>query len=192
MSERIIHPEHHHSHEKLVDEKQLEKLEHAKKLEAEKARQHQSEKNLAEIRKLAQAEAAERETVLAHDKLKDDEPDTSLGSQQAMKEDAYKHTLQKTRRHLTKTERRFSKVAHNAAVEAVSAAAAQTVARPSGLLGGGICAFLGSLIVLYYAKHYGFHYNYGLVLILFVGGFAVGMLLELLVWALYSRRKKSY
>jgi hypothetical protein len=101
--------------------------------------------------------------------------------QQELKQTAYKRTLAQVQRHLPRRFRSFSKVVHNPTVEAVSNVGAQTVARSSGLLGGSVCAFLGTLVFWYYSKHYGFRYNYSLMLLFFVGGFAVGLVLEVVM-----------
>lgn len=89
--------------------------------------------------------------------------------------------LKQIRRKLPASQRTLSKVVHQPVVKAVSEVSAKTITRPSGLLGGGICAFLGSSGYLYLAKHIGFQYNYLVFLLLFVGGFAVGLALELLL-----------
>jgi len=75
-------------------------------------------------------------------------------------------------------------------VRITSEAASKTISRPSGLLGGGLMAFAGSLVYLYLAKHIGFRYNYLLFTLLFVGGFAVGLCLEVIIW-LVSRQRKA-
>jgi hypothetical protein len=72
----------------------------------------------------------------------------------------------------------------------VSGATGQTLARPSGLLGGGICALLGSLIYLYLAKHIGFNYNYLLFVLFFGGGFIIGLVIELGAYALARFRTR--
>lgn len=103
--------------------------------------------------------------------------------------------LQRLRRHETKPERALSRIVHQPAVRVVSEAASKTVSRPSGLLGGGIVALLGTSGYLYLAKHTGFSYNYTVFLLLFVGGFLVGVALETLAWLLTggsrSRRSRS-
>jgi hypothetical protein len=78
-------------------------------------------------------------------------------------------------------ERGLSKLIHQPAVRAVSEVGAKTVSRPSGLLGGGLLAFLGSSTYLFMTKYIGFRYNYLVFLLLFVGGFVLGLVLELLV-----------
>jgi hypothetical protein len=86
--------------------------------------------------------------------------------------------------------RSFSKLIHAPIVRQASEVAGQTVSRPSGLLGGGAVALLGTSGYLYLANHMGFPYNYGVFLALFAGGFALGLIIELLVHlATVSRRK---
>lgn len=92
--------------------------------------------------------------------------------------------LSHIQRKLPKADRALSKVIHQPAVRLVSDAADKTVTRPSGLLGGGVMAFLGSVLYLYLAKHIGFSYNYFVFLLLFVSGFAFGLLLELIARSL--------
>ncbi len=92
------------------------------------------------------------------------------------------------RRKLPRPQRALSKVVHQPVVRAVSETAGKTVSRPSGLLGGGLVALVGTSGYLYLSHHRGFHYNYLVFLILFAGGFAVGLILELLVWLATHRR----
>lgn len=104
---------------------------------------------------------------------------------------ALDRSLKQLQRKLPAPQRVLSKVVHQKAVRVVSEAAGKTVSRPSGLLGGGLVAFLGSSTYLYFAKHLGFHYNYLVFLLLFIGGFAVGLLLELAVWVATRKHRVS-
>jgi hypothetical protein len=100
--------------------------------------------------------------------------------------------LQHVRRRLPKYARPFSKLVHQPVIRTVSEAAGKTVSRPSGLLGGGLLAFIGTSSYLYLAKHIGFQYNSGVFVLLFVTGFVLGLGLELLVHiATKSRRIDS-
>lgn len=99
--------------------------------------------------------------------------------------------IQAIRRKLPVTQRALSRVVHQPVVRALSEVAGQTASRPSGLLGGGLVAFLGSAVYLYMTKHIGFTYNYFVFLLLFLGGFAVGLALELIVWALTARHRSQ-
>src|ERR1700694_5246510 len=175
MSEKLIYkPEAQNEYEKLgehdagnrpeVDHQNLEK-EQTKQLEASRvtAEQH-----------------AVPARLLASEK-DESAPDFQLGTHQALKKDSYANLLNQTRQHLPTAAKQFSKIVHQKNIEAISNVGAQTVARPSGLLGGGIGALMGSLTLLYYAKHYGFSYNYTFVFITFLFGFVVGLGVEILM-----------
>jgi hypothetical protein len=86
--------------------------------------------------------------------------------------------LKQVRQHLPLPEKAFSRVIHQPIVDSISETAGKTIARPSGLLSGGIFAFIGSGTFLYIAKHYGYRYNFFLWAMFFVGGFIVGLLIE--------------
>ena len=94
------------------------------------------------------------------------------------------HSLKKIRRELPSYQRPFSKLIHNDVVEAVSEASEKTVARPSGLLVGGITSFLTSLAVLFICRYYGYEYNYLIGLVSFGGGFVIGVLGEFIIKSL--------
>jgi hypothetical protein len=93
------------------------------------------------------------------------------------------------RRHESRPERTLSRFIHQPVIRVASEITGQTISRPSGLLGGGLVALLGTTVYLLVARHMGFRYNYLVFLVLFAGGFAVGIVLELFVWlATRSRR----
>jgi len=188
MSEKIIHPEHHKNHEAGKDHKEhAERVKNHHERAAEHAKKELSEVNLAKLREEAKthAEVAAKTT----EKHQDKEPEATLGTPHTLKAHAYEQSLKRLQKKLSKPDRALSKVVHNKTVEAISGVGASTVARPSGVLGGSICAFVGSVLLLYMARHYGFRYNYLLLFILFVGGFMLGSLIELVVWATYSRKR---
>lgn len=87
--------------------------------------------------------------------------------------------------------RSFSKLVHQPAVRAISDAASGTVSRPSGLLGGGLVALIGTSAYLYLSRHMGFEYNYFVFVLLFLAGFGIGLGLELLVWTATSSRRHA-
>lgn len=189
MSERIIHPESHTSHESHSTSEHHERLQKHHESAAEKARKEVSEQNLAKLREQAKVHA-ETATHKTAEKHADKEPSLHVGSQATLKAQAYEQSLKRVQKKLSKPNRTLSKVVHNQTVEALSNVGAQTIARPSGILGGSICAFLGSVGLLYAAKHYGFRYNYLILVLLFAAGFLIGSAIELIVWAAYSRRNR--
>lgn len=87
-------------------------------------------------------------------------------------------TIKQVQKQLPTADRAFSKVVHQPAVEAVSNAAEATVARPYGLLVGGIFSLISSIGVLYICRHYGYEYNFLVGLAAFGGGFIVGIVGE--------------
>jgi hypothetical protein len=99
--------------------------------------------------------------------------------------------LHSIRRKENVADRTLSKVIHKPAVRIASEAAGASISRPSGMLGGGLLAFAGSSAYLYMARHYGFTYNFGVVVLLFAAGFALGLALELLVHAATASRRKA-
>lgn len=114
---------------------------------------------------------------------------SQMGVQRELKLTAYKQTIRRIQTKLKGPEKVLSRVMHQPVVEKISNVGANTVARPSGILGGGFIALLGSSILLYLTKHYGFEYNLTVFFILFVVGFMAGIILEGLVKLV--RRKRS-
>ncbi len=190
MSEKHIpRLEHGEAHEKVVTNEHQKRAQELIAEHADRARQEKSAENLVKIQEMAKIEAQEAKKIVAEEQP-DNETDSMLGMQHSLKSTAYKRTLANTRQKLSKPVRVFSRIAHSPMVDKISSVGAETVARPSGILGGSICAFLGSLTVYYFAKHYGFRYNYLLVFILFIGGYIIGALLELAVWFAYTRKQR--
>ncbi|MFZ1323576.1 MAG: hypothetical protein WAQ57_00255 [Candidatus Saccharimonadales bacterium] len=164
-----------HEHSKRAHEALQAKHEQASRT------RHEHAERLDDIRK--EAEAAATSAHETHKKHQAEqapaENESSLPINRELKDMAYRRTLKRTQRQLPPVSRTFSKVIHQPAVEAVSDLADHTVARPSGILAGGIAAFLGSSLFLWVTRHYGYEYNFLLFALFFVGGFFVGLLVEL-------------
>lgn len=124
---------------------------------------------------------AERESAPA--------PQAQYGSLKQLKAESYRRTLTRIQSRLSAPDRVFSSIIHHPVVESVSNVAAKTAARPSGILGGGFFALVGSGVLLYLARSYGFVYNYFAFIALFIIGFAIGLLLEGLVRLVRVRRR---
>jgi hypothetical protein len=177
MSERISgSPERHQGVDPELQKQQSEALRELH----EKARtsEHEHRKNLEHIRSKAEQEAASSEktkTEMAPNKQESDRP---LHINRELKNMSYARTLKRTRSKLPAPLRPLSAFIHQPVVEAVSEVGAKTIARPSGILAGGITAFIGSTVVLWISRHYGYEYNFLLFALLFIGGFFVGLLIE--------------
>lgn len=167
-------------HAEIAD-KNLERLKEA----AAEAESH--DHSLDKIQESIHEHAKRSDEITIDDHVSDREDRHVFGMQRELKLDAYNKSMQKIRSDLKPLERSFSKVVHNKYVEPLSEIGAKTVGRPSGILGSGVVAFTGSGLVLYFAKHYGFRYNFTTFLLLMVCGFAAGVACELFLRLL--RRK---
>lgn len=87
-------------------------------------------------------------------------------------------TLARVQKQLRPAERTFSKVIHAKPIDKMSNVSEKTVARPYGILGGAIVAFIGSLFSTYLSRQFGLEYNLVLFLMLFTAGYIVTTLLE--------------
>jgi hypothetical protein len=178
-------------------ERLLEAPEHQESLPAHAEAAKITEARQEHLRQLVEARVQAKEHANEHDpmaKLKAVEKAETAAVPQQINHDLRQVTLnrelQYIRRKLSAPQRTLSRVIHQPVVRVVSEAAGKTVSRPSGLLGGGLVALLGTSSYLYMARHIGFTYNYFVFLVLFVGGFAVGLGLELLVHLATTSRRK--
>ncbi len=110
------------------------------------------------------------------------------GLHRDLKQSAYKRTLERTQNSLNGPEKALSKVIHAPVVETISTVTGNTVARPSGILGGSIFALIGTLLLTYFTRRYGFSYNYLIFVILFAGGFTAGLIVELFIHLIRKAR----
>lgn len=163
----------------------------------------ETDKNLERIHKAAleamseKAEIDELEDIVeqkatSKDEIKVDHVEKNdgyiYGLHEAMKVQTYSRSLERVRSKLSPAEKIGSKIIHQPAVDSVSNGLAKTAARPSGILGGGLTALIGSSFLLYMSRHYGFTYNFFTFFALLAIGFVLGITLEL---ALYSLRKSN-
>ena len=104
-----------------------------------------------------------------------------------IKKTAMNRTLVRIHKRESLPARTFSKVIHNEAVERASEAVGNTVARPSGMVGGAFVSLVGTSLLLWLTRHYGYEYNYLMVIIFFGVGMAIGLGIE----AFYKMKKAS-
>lgn len=134
------------------------------------------------------AAPTERLALPIDDKPADNQP---LYIDRVVKKLKLKQSMGQVRSQLSPASRALSRVIHQPVVRAVSEAGARTISRPSGLLGGGVMAFAGSLAYLYLAKHIGFSYNYLLFTLFFAGGFLLGLLFELFLYVVRPKHRQD-
>ncbi len=170
---------------------------HKQNAETESASAEQSRKNIERIKQLAEQEndvsektiEALRETIESSSKAANElsPKDTSENKklpdfdQGTLKRNSFNKTMANVQAKLPPVERTFSKIVHQKNIEAISNFGGKTAARPSGVLGGGLVACIGTIVVLYFAKKSGFEYNYTLFIALYVIGFGGGILFELAI-----------
>lgn len=186
MSERLHHgPE--NSAESIDTSVEAQKLQEKLQEKAESAEKDSIQQHIESLSKSVEQQAISGKELNIGDKNTESSQQT-FGTSKQLKADAYKRALKRIRTGLNVPERTLSRVVHQKAVESASNAAAKTVARPSALLGGGIGAFVGSAVLLYFSRQNGFTYNYTVIFVLFVGGFFAGALVELVVRLLFRKR----
>lgn len=188
MSERQPHYEVGRGNE--IDPQEFEKLNEAaaeqRREAAEKA--EANKESLEQIRKNIEKAAATKEQIEAV-RLEKGAGESVLRASGQLKGIAFKQRMREVQRKEAPATRTFSKVVHQPVVEELSNLAEGTVARPSGLLFGGIVSVISSLVILYISRHYGYEYNFLVGLVGFAGGFVLGLLIEG-VWRLFKPRRR--
>lgn len=96
-----------------------------------------------------------------------------------IKAEQYQKTLKHIQVMLPKRQQKFSVFIHQPAVERASEVGAKTLARPSGIIGGALLALMGSLTVILIARRIGFEVPNSIFAVLFIIGFALGIIIEL-------------
>jgi hypothetical protein len=185
MSEKLTSTHEHQPTHETVHNNELLNDKH----EAAKRARHEHAEALDEIRHNIDTQAIEVEKT--RKETVEDEPTTQHVTRE-LKAIRYKETMRYVRRHLTKRERKFSSFVHAPTIEKISEVGAKTIARPSGLLGGGLVALVGSIGTLYIARQYGFEVPNSLFIALFIVGFAIGLVGEFIIAGFSLRRGNRY
>lgn len=191
MSEKLSHsPEHRKSREHETQpnpERSPEKPKHNKEREHHQSAE-QKKHTIENIQKSIESTAVSGKEYSVGESETPNEQ--QYGTTRKLKKSAYKKVIKQTQKSLKGPERSFSKAIHQPTVERVSEVTAKTIARPTGILFGSICAFVVSAVVYYLSKRNGFTYNYLLFLLVFVGGYTLGLLIETIGWLVKTPRSK--
>jgi general stress protein CsbA len=170
------------SHE-VTNDSLKNKLERELTAEEEK---HGSEENLEAIRR-----KVEKQAPIQHERPHSEKEQTKnhpvLVNKQ-LKDMAFSRSMTRTQKKLSAPSRAFSKVVHTPIIDTTSEFVGKTIARPSGVLTGAFISFVGTSVLLWATRYYGYTYNYLLVILLFVGGMVAGMTIEGL-WHVIRRKK---
>jgi hypothetical protein len=180
----IINPE----HAKAAESEREFKAEHTQQEQRLDRKERDDDKTIESIRQKIH-ETAARASEIQIDKPNKNEAKQPLYINHELRAEALRRSLNRIRKHLNKPQRAFSKAIHQPGVDALSKVGERTIARPTSLVIGSIVALAGSSYLFYSAKHYGYTYNYLSVILLFVGGYVAGLIIELLMYALHHRSK---
>ena len=151
-------------------------------------------KELIEKSRLEAEKIHHESKIDIQDKIKQSTLETETVSHKTIPTNSYlkgvtlSNELRHIQRKLNPLDKLGSQFIHQKGISKVSEISANTIYRPSGLLGGGIIAFIGTLAYYFYAKHIGLTYNYLIALFLFVTGFFIGLILEFFFKLLESRK----
>lgn len=169
QGESLPKPDHSVEHQNGHTERELSHVE----------KQHGTNEHIGNIQKSVEQQAV-NSSELGHTHQEQTKQHPVLINKQ-LKDLAFTRSMTRARKKLSAPSKVFSKVVHSSVIDSSSEFIGKTVARPSSMLGGAFVAFLGTSILLWATKHYGYEYNYLLVIILFVAGAIVGVAGESLI-----------
>lgn len=104
------------------------------------------------------------------------------------REASFNATMQEVQTQMSPSSRTFSKVIHNKSVEAVSDAAASTIARPNAILSGAIFAFVLTLGTFLVAKNLGYPLSGFETIGAFILGWVIGLVYDFLKVMITGRK----
>lgn len=144
---------------------------------AEKSQEGNVEKSKHEA--LEAAHKSEKETK--HEVAKVEKPKHYSRQHRRQLEKAnFKKTMKEARGYMSAPSRAFSSVIHNKAVEKTSEVVGSTVARPNAILFGSLTAFMFTLAIYLFARHYGYPLSGAETIAAFLLGWTVGLLFDYL------------
>ncbi len=180
MAERIVNvPERESGNQEALDRVSRERgtdLKNEREQSAERAEGANLEQARTDIEKAVEVKKPKAEKEVAPAEKRRDTP----AKRRADRKASYKKTMKETQAHMKPAERTFSKVIHNPVVEKTSEAVGGTVARPNAILAGSLSAFLLTLGIYLFAKHYGYPLSGFETIAAFILGWVVGILFDYL------------
>ena len=108
-----------------------------------------------------------------------------------LKTASWARQMTRTRKRLNPIDRTASKIIHSPIIDKPSEFIGKTIARPQGMLWGSVAAFIGTSALLWATNHYGYEFNYLLVVLLFLGGSLLGTAIEGLTYAFRKNREQT-
>lgn len=171
----------------VIPVKHLQNQEQLSPQNETETRQKNIESARADIEKVAESG---HENPLTEKALSDAKDNDIKWTSKELLAQTYDRTLSSVRNRLKKPERTFSKIIHQPVIEKGSEVLGATIARPSGILFGGLFSFVGSLLGYLLAKRLGGELPLSIFAFCFVGGFAFGLAIEF-TWYFYKKRKQK-
>ncbi|MBP7837275.1 hypothetical protein KA021_01070 [Candidatus Saccharibacteria bacterium] len=177
-----------HSHEATQSKGHLQALELHKNLSENRAEQESNTTERDQTHRKREAEREIAELAKTKDELirpASEVKQVDLHKSKEDKEYGFKATMHTVRKNMSAPEKQFSKFIHRPVIEKASEIAGNTVARPSGIAGAAIAAFIGLLSLYGIAKFVGFTLSGSEMPLLLLFGFALGIIAE---WVFKSIR----
>ena len=174
------------SHERTGEISNAEIHEHNERMKAHHESAAERARDKAQEREAAHYEAKELAKPKEDYKTETEKPKhTELPHTKAEKDHGFDTIMHHVRQNMSKPERAFSGFIHKPVIEKTSEVLGKTVARPSGIAGATIAAFIGLLSIYSIAKFAGFSLSGSEMPLLLAAGFAIGLFAE---WAFKSVR----
>jgi hypothetical protein len=183
MSERQSHGheqagEHHINIVEAKKHQERIKVRHEKAAESDHNNQHEQLKARHEVK-------AEAISGAEYSKPQSEKRQPTPVTTKKDKERSFNTIMHQAQSQMSKPERAFSQFIHKPVVEKTSEAIGKTIARPSGIAGATIAAFIGLLSVYSVAKFAGFQLSGSEMPLLMLAGFTLGLFVE---WAYKAAR----
>lgn len=146
-------------------------------------KEHGTENHTEQIKNTVEQHAKSSEELSTHHEqpVHEAHKEHPAHSYKHLKDVAYSRTMTRTRKQLSKPSQTFSKVIHNKVVDQTSELVGKTIARPSSMFSGAFFAFIGTSLLLWITRYYGYEYNYLVASMMFVIGAVVGVAIEFTV-----------
>lgn len=185
MSEKLTHQENGNNlSAEVYGEKTADSTE---KLELDK-KHHESPERIKTIHEEVEKQSKPKESIKISE-AEDAPRHSEIFINRELKDISFSRTMARTRKHLSYPNKLFSKFIHNQGVDRASHVIGNTVTRPTSTLVAGITACIASIGLLYTVKKYGYEYNYLFIIMVFVGGYLLGLGIELLIYLLMKNKK---
>jgi len=173
MAEKLHHVERHAPKAEHIEvHVERKEVSSAEKAEAGERQKHNAEKARESVEKLAlkTSEAASKKEGYADS----EEPEVFVNK-------SYRSVMHRVESQLPTYQRVFSKVIRNPSVDKASVIVGDTIARPSGIIGGAGLAFFGLLVFGYTARTVGFELPNTLFVFLVIIGWTGGLFFDFLI-----------